>query len=240
MKAIILAAGRSTRLYPITLDKPKGLLDLDGSNIIEYQISLLKKEGIKNIIIVTGFHADQFDYLKKKEGVKLIHNPRYTETNNLYSLWCAWKELTVDRTICLYADLMIDSGILKKALNSSQDIALVVDRRTDEETMQVKIEGEKLIDVRKAIPNVESSGTFIGMAVFSKKGTNTLKKAIENMINSKKDGYFTIAIQELIKKGVHIGYIYTDGYPWIEIDTAEDLEKLRKEVLPKLKEGKSC
>jgi len=247
MKAIILAAGRSTRLYPLTLKCPKSLLKLGKTSIIEYQISALKREKVDEIVVVTGFLAKQFDFLKGIKGVKLVYNPRFADTNNLYSLWHVKEKLLEDQSICLYADLVVHPAILKKALNSSWDMGLVVDKEKDSETMQVKLEENRVLDVSKSIPPSESSGTFLGLAKFTPRGGDVFVKEMENVISKgNKDAYFTIVLQELIRKGALVEYGYTDGYPWTEVDTLEDLKRLRKEVYPKIqghietKEGGSC
>ena len=234
MKAIILAAGQSTRLKPLTLNCPKSLLDLGESNLIEYQIGALRAEGISDIVVVTGFLAEQFDYLREKENIKLIHNPRYKDTNNLYTFWCARDEILKDESVCLYADLIFHPGILRECVKAPGDISLVVDRKTDPETMQVRMEENRVKAVSKAIPRGESSGTFLGMARLSSRGAEILMREIENIVkrDEEKEGYFTVAIERLIKKGIRIGYTSTGVHPWVEVDTLEDLERLRNEVYP--------
>ena len=75
--AIILAAGLSSRLAPISFEKPKGLLTVRGELLIERQIRQLKAVGIDNITIVVGYLKEQFFYLEEKFGVKLVINEEY-------------------------------------------------------------------------------------------------------------------------------------------------------------------
>lgn len=84
--AIILAAGTSSRFIPLSLEKPKGLLTVKGEILIERQIRQLKEAGIDEIIIVTGYKSEQFEYLKKLYGVELIYNEDYRIYNNTSSL----------------------------------------------------------------------------------------------------------------------------------------------------------
>ena len=76
MRVIILAAGMGTRLRPLTDDKPKSLVEVNGEPMIERQLRFLKEKGIEDIIIVTGYMAEKFEYLK---GGKLS----YKELENL-------------------------------------------------------------------------------------------------------------------------------------------------------------
>ncbi len=84
--AIILAAGLSSRLAPISFEKPKGLLTVRGELLIERQIRQLKAVGIDNITIVVGYLKEQFFYLEEKFGVKLVINEEYWKYNNTSSI----------------------------------------------------------------------------------------------------------------------------------------------------------
>lgn len=84
--AIIMAAGMSSRFAPLSYDKPKGLTKVKGEILIERQIKQLLEAGIKEIVVVTGYLANQFDYLKDKYNVILINNPDYFRYNNTSSL----------------------------------------------------------------------------------------------------------------------------------------------------------
>ena len=87
MRAIILAAGMGTRLRPITLTTPKSLIEVAGTSLIERQIEFLRAKGIEDIIVVTGYLAEKFDFLKDQYGVTLIHNDQYESYNNFYTMY---------------------------------------------------------------------------------------------------------------------------------------------------------
>ena len=85
--AIIMAAGTSSRFAPLSYERPKALIEVKGEILIERQIRQLKEAGINEIIIVTGYKSEQFNYLEKKFGVKLIYNPYYLTRNNNSSIY---------------------------------------------------------------------------------------------------------------------------------------------------------
>lgn len=85
--AIIMAAGTSSRFAPLSYETHKAMTVVKGEVLIERQIAQLREAGIPEIIIVTGYKAEQFDYLVSKYGVKLIHNPDYLTRNNNGSIW---------------------------------------------------------------------------------------------------------------------------------------------------------
>ena len=65
MNAIIMAAGTSSRFVPISVERPKGLIEVRGEILIERQILQLQEAGVNDITIVTGYKADMFDYLRE-------------------------------------------------------------------------------------------------------------------------------------------------------------------------------
>lgn len=97
--AIIMAAGTASRFAPLSFEKPKALIEVRGEILIERQIKQLIEAGINKIIIITGYKAEQFEYLKKKYEVILILNPAYLIRNNNASIYVA-KEYLKNSYIC--------------------------------------------------------------------------------------------------------------------------------------------
>ncbi|WP_338449554.1 NTP transferase domain-containing protein [Niallia oryzisoli] len=87
MRAILLAAGMGTRLRPLTLTTPKSLVPVNGKPMLEIQIEYLQEIGVEEIIVVTGYLREKFDYLKEKYGVTLVHNDKYDVYNNIYTMY---------------------------------------------------------------------------------------------------------------------------------------------------------
>jgi len=87
MRVIILAAGMGIRLRPLTEVKPKGLVEVLGTPIIERQIEFLKEKGLNDITVVTGYLHEMYGYLVDKYGVSLVHNNKYDVYNNIYTMY---------------------------------------------------------------------------------------------------------------------------------------------------------
>ena len=85
--AVILAAGLSSRFAPISYEMPKALIPVRGEILIERQIRQLREAGIDQVIVVTGYKAEMFQYLKKKLGVVLVYNAEYNQKNNHSSIY---------------------------------------------------------------------------------------------------------------------------------------------------------
>ena len=97
--AIIMAAGTSSRFAPLSYEKHKGLTVVHGEVLIERQVRQLLEAGVPEVYIITGYKAEQFDYLVGKYGVHLLHNPSYQVRNNNGSIWVA-REVLSDSFLC--------------------------------------------------------------------------------------------------------------------------------------------
>ncbi len=86
INAIIMAAGMSSRLAPLSYEKPKGLLKVKNEILIERQIKQLQEKGIVDITVITGYKAEQFEYLRDQFGVDIVYNKDYFRYNNTSSL----------------------------------------------------------------------------------------------------------------------------------------------------------
>ncbi len=233
---IILAAGKSERLHPLTKDKPKCLLKIGSTTLIERNIKLLSELKVSRIVVVGGYG---FDNLKKEiekinEKIILLNNKRYEE-NNIVSLWFA-REYFNDDIIIVNSDILIHKRIMEKIVNKQGNWLMVDKHDLDEEDMKIKIENGKVKNLSKQIRIEDSIGEYIGLARFEKSNAEKLSVILEKFIeNENTNVYYEDAIAELAKKA-EINILTTDGYPWTEIDTFEDFEKALYSILPQIEE----
>lgn len=106
--AIILAAGTASRFAPLSYEKHKALIEVKGEILIERQIKQLRDAGIEDIIVVTGYKSEQFEYLKEKFGVKLKYNSEYLNRNNNSSIYVV-KDYLKNSYICSSDNYFIDN-----------------------------------------------------------------------------------------------------------------------------------
>ena len=239
MKGVILAAGRSTRLYPVTLHTPKCLLKVGNKTMIERQIEYFKKCGIEDMIVIVGFHESKIKEVLG-DSVKYILNPDFSTTNNIYSLFLAKEDLKGEEFVCVYSDLFFTPKILRKCISSKEGICLAVDRKPVEGTIRVKIEEDSIAMITMELSVEEADGNFIGMAKFSPKGSENIFNELEELVKNKENlkDYYTIGLVSLINKGKKIGFIQTDGDTWVDIDTEKELEYVRRVVAQELEREK--
>jgi phosphoenolpyruvate phosphomutase len=246
MKVIIIAAGMGSRLKDMTKYLPKPLLEIEnGKSIIEREIETLHDVGLDDIVIIRGYQKDKFVI----PNVKYYDNDVYTENNILESLFCA-EEAMEDGFICTYADSVFSKDIFQRILNAPGDICLGVEPNwrkryekrnehpTDEAEL-VKIEEGKIVSISKFCNPDVYDGEFIGVAKFTKKGAEILRKNYHRARESKscrfaegqrfhdavsiRKAYITDMIQELIERGYSIHPV-TVNHGWVEIDTQQDYE----------------
>jgi len=245
MKAIIIAAGPGSRLNPLTDDKPKCMLELKGKTLLQHQIDALRGAGIDRIVLIKGY---------KKEMINcpdLVYyvNDNYQNNNILHSLFYAEEEMN-DEFIAAYSDIFYTKDIVKRLLDSKEDISIVVDidwrgyyeGRTDhpiEEAENVIFDANNnLVNIGKILPDKEAvHGEFIGMMKCSKKGALGFRKYFHRLkqIYSGKPfqrasvfekAYLTDIFQDMTDYGVRINCVIIEK-GWAEIDTVQDYERLK-------------
>lgn len=233
MQAIIMAAGRGSRLGSLTEDIPKAFLEINGIKLIEYNIALLHAYGVKDIIIVTGYQTERFEELVRKiDGIKCVFNPFYEMVNVLGSFYMA-QEYLWDDTVYMHADTLCSPRILEDMLTKKGDIILPIDFKScDEEAMKVQTNNGIVTAISKNISCNESEGEFIGIAKISKNTLPALRNAAKKLMEKKQfNEYFEGAIQELIESNKYkLTVLPTANRFWVEIDFKEDYEKACAEI----------
>lgn len=224
MKAIILAAGKGSRLYPLTLDKPKGLLPLGESTLLDRLVDQFKKLGIQEILLVVGFQKEIFK-THFKESVRYREYADFETTNNLHTLWSIRDELT-DDVLISFADLVVEDSILKELIDTKSDLSFVIDTsQVLEMTMRVESNEGRLKSITRTAPEV-ATGNFIGISKLSKLGSKKLVDEMSGMIKAHQNDYYTIAVDNLIQKGITVDALDIAGKKWCEIDTKAEYDEL--------------
>ena len=137
--AVIMAAGTSSRFAPLSYERPKALIEVRGEVLIERQIRQLQDAGIREIYIVLGYKAEQFDYLKEKFGVHIIKNEDYLVRNNHSSIHAARN--VIRNTYICSADNYFPENPFEKYVEESYYAALYSQGHTKEWCMQTDAAG---------------------------------------------------------------------------------------------------
>lgn len=233
-RAIILAAGRGTRLRPHTADRPKCLVEIDGRTLIDRQIAALAACGVSDIVAVVGYRADRVRAVIGSR-VRYIENTRFGETNSLYSLWMASDELA-QGAIVLNSDVFAAPVLFERLCRAPSSDAVLVDRgqACGNEEMRVTIRGDVVVDFGKSLPRERCHGENVGMLKFGVEGARRLRACLHRLVEAGHENDWAPAAFRVLAHEWPLHAIPTDGQPWIEIDDPGDLERARRKVAPSI------
>ena len=241
MRGIILAAGIASRLRPLTDHTPKCLLLVGERTILEYTIDNLRNAGITDIILVTGYRAEQIrEFMAERYPdlkVTYIHNARYETTNNIYSLWLTRDHVLGDEILLLDSDILFDWRIIALLIASGTASCLAVrhDHALGEEEIKVRTDARGLITaIGKEVNPADAVGESIGIERFNAAFVDELFHVLDRMmlVEKRVSIFYEAAFQEAIDRGAKLAPVDVGAYRCMEIDTAEDLARAGREVLP--------
>lgn len=236
MRAIILSAGRGSRLLPLTTDMPKCLLPIGLTTVLGLQLDTLFKAGITKVTVVTGFNADmvnvEINSRQMGPKVKTLFNPFYQVADNLASCWMARKSMKGD-FLLINGDTLFSPALLQKVLDApARDIAVTIDKKDsyDGDDMKVTLEGDMLTAIGKTLTPQQTSGESIGMIRFMGNGGKIFRNQLKARMHTE-DGtksWYLSAIDRLSKTGTEVHTTNIKGSTWAELDTPEDYELCRE------------
>ena len=242
-KALIIAAGLGSRLKKHTENLPKCMLDFGGKTLLQRQLDSYKKCGIKDISLIRGYKKEKINY----KGIKYFENKDYKENNILNSIFYGEKVIN-GNIIISYSDILFDSSVVQRTLDSNHDISVTVDidwrgyyvGRKDHPISEAENvifnsnnEVQKIGKINKG--SEEIHGEFIGMIKLSNRGTEIFKEHFHRLkkiywnkpfqrAKTFQKAYLTDFIQELVDIGIKVHCVIIES-GWKEIDTVEDYKK---------------
>lgn len=233
MKAVILSAGRGTRMLSATRDCPKSLVPVLGVTILQRLLDSLGAIGIHDVLVTTGFEANQIkkflmDYSTHHPRVRYecVHNPQFATTNYIYSLWLAKESLSGHDVLLFHGDMVVDNCVLTSLLASqgssvciqsdgalpSKDFkARIIEGRIAE--ISVHIDGS---DVRPCMPVYKLSATDF----------SSWMQAIDAFIAKGRVTEYAEDALNTILPSLELRPSYYDAHTLcMEVDTPDDLQR---------------
>jgi len=230
LQALIVAAGKSTRLYPLTKNMPKSLIEIGGKTLIAWNIDALLKNNVRDIIVVTGFGEDKLSEHIGNRG-RCVYNPFFEVAGILASTWLGLKEIQTD-FIFSYSDILYDPGILKGIIEYPAKCVIGVKKQSiSRDSEKVKIRGERVTAISKDMSEFEADGEFIGIVKFVGSAVKAFRSTVEELAleNTFPEYDFINAIERLLLKGHKIApYLVDKNKAWIDIDSLDRLEEAKK------------
>ena len=245
MKAIILAAGRGSRLHPYTSECPKCLTELGGRTLIGRQLGVMRDCGISDITIASGYHAEMLAL----DGTTQVVNDAWASTNMVETLFVA-EDAFGDDLIVAYSDIIYERGVLNTLMSSDAPISVVVDKKwrayweyrfadplSDAESLKLSEDG-KILDIGAKEQNIENiEAQYIGLMRFKGVGIEQLRQARQSLLVADRawkrtrpvqQAYMTDLLMEMILLGHSLQSVPIEN-GWLEIDTVEDYEKAQED-----------
>ena len=246
-KVLIVAAGLGSRLKSHTQNIPKCMLDFGGKTLLERQLLAYKECGLNNISLIRGYKKNKINYKK----IKYFDNKDYENNNILNSIFYGEKAIN-GNVIISYSDILFESSVVKRLLESGHDISVVVDidwrgyyvdrkeHPLEEAENVIFNSNNEVVKIGKiATEKQEVHGEFIGMMKLTNRGSEIFK---QNFHRTKKlywnksfqraktfqKAYLTDIIQEMVDIGIKVHCVIIER-GWKEIDTVEDYQKALKE-----------
>ena len=240
MRSIILAAGQGTRLAPLTDDRPKCLVELGGTSLLDHQVAVLHSLGITDITVLTGYHAE----LIAQRGFRTVVNPDYATSNMVYTLFCA-RDMMKEETdlIISYADIIYEPRILGELMGCHAPVGVAVDLEwrhywqlrmenplADAETLKMDGGGMIIELGKKPKDYSEIQGQYLGLIKVRRDYVPKLCQVYDSMdpegpydTKSRKQMYMTSFLQYLIDRGWPVKAVpVANG--WLEVDTLWELQ----------------
>jgi choline kinase len=233
MKAIILAAGRGSRMKNLTDNCPKCMVELRGKPLLEWQLTSLREAGIDEIAIVTGYKRE----LLQSHDLIEFYNARWAKTNMVSSLACADEWLRLEPCIVSYSDIFYGPHAVESLMNSSAELAVTYDPNWLE--LWTQRFGDPLLDAEtfrmtadltiyeignkpKTVSEVQ--GQYMGLLRFTPKGWKEVQRIRDKLNPEERD---RMHMTGTLQKVIDAGNVSVEAVPyigeWGEIDSADDL-----------------
>ncbi|WP_347927286.1 phosphocholine cytidylyltransferase family protein [Pseudomonas helvetica] len=233
MKAIILAAGRGSRMKSLTDERPKCMVELRGKTLLEWQLVALRAAGVSEIAIVTGYKRE----LLADQGLIEFHNSRWAQTNMVSSLACAEAWLQAEPCIVSYSDIFYSPAAVQSLMTCKASLAVTYDPNwlelwtqrfgnplLDAETFRLT-PADTLAEIGNKPESADDiQGQYMGLLRFTPEGWAEVIRLRSALTPEQCDKvHMTNTLQQVIDAGrVPIHAIPYTG-EWGEVDSSEDL-----------------
>lgn len=226
MKAILMAAGRGTRISRVINNKCKCTLDIGGISLVQHTVEMLLKYNIE-VHIVVGYNKFEIMNCLKDYPVHFHLNAFYSVTNSLASLWFAKEELSGECIILGNADVFWEENLLDILLNDNRDCVMLCDsNRVEQGDYLFKVEAGKVVAFGKGMNCADATAEYVGLAAIRGNMVQACKKRLEELIERQKCKEWW---EQILYSMVEERPIWTrdvKGKFWAEIDYIEDYERI--------------
>ncbi len=232
MTYIILSAGKGVKLQPLTLNHPKSLYKLDDKTTILQRLvrKIREYDTEAEIVVVVGYMYKQIQKELEDDNVKFVHNPFFSATSSMGSLWFAKNYLQRENVTIVNGDIVVSDKLMQNVICQHTDCPYVLfdSTRKDVNKYNVQIQGELVCVMSKNL--TEFSGNYASITKLDAVSSRFLLEQLKQMVNEEMyDLFFEDALVQMIfQNNFELYYKDIKDYKWTEVDCVDDLLKARQ------------
>ncbi len=244
MQAVILAAGKGTRLGPLTATRPKGLIDIAGRSLIRRSLDCIAGAGFSETVIVTGYHADMMRaHIGTRHGemkIRFRHNRDYDHTGSMMSLLVAVPDLVSPVFSIFESDLLYHRDFARHAIEADGDVMFTADLSGSGDEVYVCADRHGQLTYLGKQASAErrdaSLGEFAGITTMSLAFLARYRQTAQALMKSgDRDRHYEEVICKTATGGAAFRVQKLSGLGWTEVDNVADLERAANQTWPAIK-----
>ncbi len=232
MTYIILSAGKGAKLQPLTLNHPKSLYKLDDkTTILQRLVRMIRKyDAEAEIVVVVGYMYKQIQRELEDDNVKFVHNPFYSNTSSMGSLWFAKDYLQRENVTIVNGDIVTSDKLLQDVVCQHTDYPCVLLDSThrDANKYNVQVQGDMVCVMSKNL--TDYMGNYASVTKLDAVSARFLLEQLNQMVNDEMYNLFyeDALVQMIFQKNFELYYKDIKEFKWTEVDCVDDLLKARQ------------
>lgn len=232
MTYIILSAGKGAQLHPLTLNHPKSLYKLDDNTTILQRLvrTIRRYDTEAEIIVVVGYMYKQIRCELKDDNVTFVHNPFYSVTGSMGSLWFAKKFLQCENITIINGDIVASDNLIKEVicLHTDYPYVLLDSTRKDSNKYNVQVQDNLVCVMSKNL--TDYLGNYASVIKLDAISSRFLLEQMNQMVNDEMYNLFyeDALVQMIFEKNFELYYKDIKEYEWTEVDAVDDLLKAKQ------------
>ena len=232
MTYIILVAGLGKNLQPLTLSHPKTLYKLDGETTVLQRLvrSIRKYDKEAEVVVVVGFMYKHIQKELEDNNVTFVHNPYYSVTGSMGSLWFAKVYLQRENVSIINGDIVMSDQLIRDVICAHTDFPYVLmdSTQTDGNKYNVQVQGDKVCVMSKNL--TQFFGNYASVVKLDAVSSRFVLEQLDQMVN---EGMYNLffedaLVQMIFDKNFELYYKDIKDYQWTEVDNVDDLLKARQ------------
>lgn len=232
MTYIVLSAGKGEKLHPLTLNHPKSLYKLDDkTTILQRLVRMIRKfDEEAEIVVVVGYMYKQIQCELEDDNVKFVHNPFFSTTSSMGSLWFAKDYLQRENVTIINGDIVMSDNLFQDVICQHTDYPYVLldSTRRDANKYNVQVQGELVCVMSKNL--TDYMGNYASATKLDAVSSRFLLEQLNQMVN---DGMYNLfyedaLVQMIFQNNFELYYKDIKEYKWTEVDCVDDLLKARQ------------